>query len=90
MKFHHLGEILVYWFLIVFQIPILIVILMMTGILTRRTLLKASRFAIVAIFILSAIVTPPDIVSQIGIAFPMVGMFFLSILVAKIFRFGDD
>ena len=63
---------------------------MMTGILTRRTLLKASRFAIVAIFILSAIVTPPDIVSQIGIAFPMVGMFFLSILVAKIFRFGDD
>ena len=77
-------------FLIVFQIPILLVILMMTGILTRRMLLKASRFAIVAIFILSAIVTPPDIVSQIGIAFPMVGMFFLSILVAKIFRFGDD
>ena len=77
-------------FLIVFQIPILLVVLMMTGTLTRRTLLKASRFAIVAIFILSAIVTPPDIVSQIGIAFPMVGMFFLSILVAKIFRFGDD
>jgi sec-independent protein translocase protein TatC len=77
-------------FLLVFQIPIVLVLLMMTGALKRRALLRSSRYAVVAIFALSAAVTPPDVVSQVSLAVPMVGMFFLSILVARIFGFGGD
>ncbi|MDE0027045.1 MAG: twin-arginine translocase subunit TatC [Spirochaetaceae bacterium] len=77
-------------FLLVFQIPILLVVLMMTGAVTRRALLRASRYAVVLIFALSAVVTPPDVVSQVSLAVPMVGMFFLSILVAKLFGFGAE
>ena len=77
-------------FLVVFQVPILLVVLMMTGAVTRRALLRASRYAVVLIFALSAVVTPPDVVSQVSLAVPMVGMFFLSILVAKLFGFGAE
>jgi len=77
-------------FLLVFQVPILLVVLMMTGAVTRRALLRASRYAVVLIFALSAVVTPPDVVSQVSLAVPMVGMFFLSILVAKLFGFGAE
>lgn len=77
-------------FLLVFQIPILLVVLMMTGAVTRRALLRASRYAVVLIFALSAVVTPPDVVSQVSLAVPMVGMFFLSILVAKLLGFGAE
>ena len=77
-------------FLLVFQIPILLVVLMMTGVVTRRALLRASRYAVVLIFALAAVVTPPDVVSQVSLAVPMVGMFFLSILVAKLLGFGEE
>lgn len=77
-------------FLIVFQTPILLIILMMTGIVTRKQLLRISRYAVVFIFALSAVVTPPDVVSQISLAIPMIGMFFLSILVAKILKLGVE
>ena len=77
-------------FLLVFQVPILLVLLMMTGTLKRRALLASSRYAIVVIFALSALVTPPDVVSQLALGVPMVAMFFLSILVARIFGFGGE
>ena len=77
-------------FLVVFQVPIVLVVLMMTGAVTRGALLRASRYAVVVIFALSAVVTPPDVVSQVSLAVPMVGMFFLSILVAKLFGFGAE
>ena len=77
-------------FLIVFQTPILLVVLMMTGIVTRRRLLSISRYVVVFIFALSAVVTPPDVISQISLAVPMVGMFFLSILVGRMLKFGVE
>lgn len=73
---------------ILFQLPIILEILMIMNVLSRKALLKASRFVVVGIFVLSAIVTPPDFVSQISLAFPLVGLFFLTILIARIFNFG--
>jgi sec-independent protein translocase protein TatC len=73
---------------ILFQLPIILEILMIMNVLSRKTLLKASRFIVVGIFVLSAILTPPDFVSQISIALPLVGLFFLTILIARIFNFG--
>jgi sec-independent protein translocase protein TatC len=74
--------------IILFQLPIILEILMIMNVLSRKALLKASRFIVIGIFVLSAIVTPPDFVSQISLALPLVGLFFLTILVARIFNFG--
>jgi sec-independent protein translocase protein TatC len=75
---------------ILFQLPIILEILMIMNVLSRKALLKASRFIVVGIFVLSAIVTPPDFVSQISIALPLVGLFFLTILIARVFNFGKS
>jgi sec-independent protein translocase protein TatC len=73
---------------ILFQLPIILEILMIMNVLSRKGLLTASRFIVVGIFVLSAIVTPPDFVSQVSVALPLIGLFFLTILVARIFNFG--
>lgn len=77
--------------LIVFQFPVLLLILFALGILSRRSVLRSSRFVIVGIFVLAAVVTPsPDMVSQLMLALPLVALFFLSLFVAKILHLGDD
>lgn len=72
-----------------FQFPILLEALMVLNIIERKALFKASRFVIVLVFILAALITPPDFISQCIIAAPLIGLYFLAILVAKIFRFGE-
>lgn len=66
--------------MILFQIPIILELLLAMNMVNRRAVLKASRFVIVGIFALAAILTPPDFVSQIGVALP---------LIAKLFKFGE-
>ncbi len=73
---------------IVFQLPLVLEILLILNVLSRKGLLKASRYVIVGIFVLAAVVTPPDFVSQLALALPLVGLYFLTILVARIFDFG--
>lgn len=74
--------------IIMFQLPIILEILMIMNVLSRKALLKSNRFVIIGIFVLSAIVTPPDFVSQLSMALPLVALFFITILVARIFNFG--
>lgn len=76
--------------LIIFQVPILLEILLILNVLTRKQLLKSSRFIIIGIVVLSALLTPPDFVSQVALAAPLIVLFFLTILIARIFRFGED
>lgn len=75
--------------LVVFQTPILLEILLIMNVVSRKGVLKASRYIIVGIFILSAIVTPPDFISQLSLSAPLIGLFFLTVLIARIFRFGE-
>lgn len=75
--------------LVVFQIPIVLEILLIMNLLTRKTLLKYGRYVIILFFVLSAILTPPDFVTQLGLALPLTLLYFLAILVAKIFKFGE-
>lgn len=77
-------------FIVLFQTPILLVILMMLNLVKRRFLLAKSRFFIVGIFLLSALLTPPDFISQIGLALPLVLLYFIAIGIAKIFNFGGN
>ena len=79
-----------FYSLIVFQFPIILECLLYLNLVKRKSLIKASRYVIVGIFVVSAFVTPPDIISQVGISIPLICLYFLTILVAKIFGFGED
>jgi sec-independent protein translocase protein TatC len=68
---------------IAFQLPLILVLLNRLGILSRGAIIKARRYAIVGIFALSAILTPPDIVSQFLLALPMLALFEIGILFMK-------
>ena len=80
---------LVFAFVVLFQLPVVLEILMAMNLLKRRTLLKYQRHIIVLLFVLSALVTPPEIISQIALAVPLIILFYVSILIAKILKFGE-
>lgn len=67
---------------LVFQLPILVLFLSLLGIVNPRILLKTWRIAIIIIFSLSAMLTPPDIVSQVMMAGPVLVLYIVSVLVA--------
>ncbi len=70
----------------VFETPILIFFLARLGIVTPAFLLQKFKWAIVAAFIIAAIVTPtPDMVTQTALALPMIGLYALGIGIAWIF-----
>lgn len=68
-----------------FQMPIILVLLAKIGFISASSLRKKRRFAIVLIFIISAILTPPDVLSQIGLAIPMLILYELSIIICSKF-----
>jgi sec-independent protein translocase protein TatC len=76
--------------LIIFQMPIILEILLVMNIVKRKALLRMSKYIIVSIFVLSALLTPPDFVSQISLAAPLIILYFFVILIAKIFKFGEE
>lgn len=63
-----------------FQLPLIMVLLNRLGVLSRDAVIKSRRYAIVVIVIVAAILTPPDIVSQVILAVPMWLLFEVSIL----------
>jgi sec-independent protein translocase protein TatC len=67
---------------IVFQLPLVIVLLAATGLVTPRQLWKTWRYGIVVIFIFAAWLTPPDAVSQVLLAGPVVVLYLLSMVIA--------
>ena len=69
---------------IVFEMPVVTVVLTALGILRAEWLAKARKFMIVGIFFLAAVITPPDVISQILIAVPMLLLYELSIVLCRI------
>lgn len=69
---------------IVFEIPLVAFFLTKMGIVTPQYLRKNRRYVIFIIFVLAAILTPPDIISQLLLAFPMLVLYEISILVSAI------
>ena len=70
----------------IFEMPLLSVILSRLGILTPKVMRKIRGGAIIAIFVVAAIITPPDIVSQVMVAVPMVLLYELSIGLSILFQ----
>jgi sec-independent protein translocase protein TatC len=75
---------LIFAFGIAFQMPVALSLMAKVGIVSSKGLRGARRYAIVGIFVFAAIVTPPDPMSQIGLAIPLIGLYELSIFAAKL------
>ena len=71
---------MVFVFGIVFELPLVLVFLAKIGIATPEFLRQKRRYAIVAILIISAILTPPDVASQMLMAVPLIILYELGIL----------
>ena len=69
---------------IVFEMPVLSLFLAKVGVLTAARMRRIRRYAIIGIFVLGAIFTPPDPVSQILMALPLLLLYEISIWVCKI------
>ena len=72
----------------VFELPVVSVALTWLGVIRAAWLKKAQKPAIVLIFIVAAIITPPDIVSQIMVALPMIALFQLGIFLSALCEKG--
>ena len=69
----------------IFLMPLVAYYLSRAGIINHRLLSSKRRYAILGIFILSAIITPPEMTSQLLIVGPLIGLYEISIIIARIF-----
>ncbi len=67
----------------IFELPIIIYFLTKMGLVTPEFLKKYRKYALVLVLILAAIITPPDIISQVIVAIPMVILYEVSIKISK-------
>ncbi|MBV9586804.1 MAG: twin-arginine translocase subunit TatC [Alphaproteobacteria bacterium] len=71
---------LLFAFGVAFQLPVLLTLMARAGLITSAGLISKWRYAIVGMFAVAAVLTPPDIVSQTSLAVPLIVLYGLSIL----------
>ena len=74
---------------LIFEFPVIIFILNRIGLVQKRMLTKYRRHSYVLFFIIAAIITPPDVVSQMIVAIPMIFFYELSVIFVKLFGRKD-
>src|SRR6266849_745452 len=70
---------LLFGFGVAFQLPVLLTLMARAGLITSAGLLSKWRYAVVGIVAVAAVLPPPDIISQISLAVPLIMLYFLSI-----------
>jgi sec-independent protein translocase protein TatC len=68
---------------VIFELPIVVYFLSKIGLLTAETMKRYRRIAIIVILIISAIITPPDVMSQIILTFPILILYEIGIFIAR-------
>jgi sec-independent protein translocase protein TatC len=72
---------------LIFEMPTLVFFLARMGVVSARMLLKYFKYAFLAIFIVAAVISPgTDMVSQLTMAIPMLGLYVISIGIALVFQ----
>ena len=74
---------LIFAFGVAFELPVLLTLLIRVGILSTEALVAKRRYAIVLVFVAAAILTPPDVISQVSLAIPMLALYEVSILIGR-------
>ena len=70
---------------IAFEVPIAVIVLARMGIVTIDQLREVRGYFVVGAFIVAAVVTPPDVISQLALAIPMVILYEIGIIAAQVF-----
>ncbi|CCD29494.1 Sec-independent protein translocase protein TatC [Candidatus Glomeribacter gigasporarum BEG34] len=83
---HYLSFVLTLFvaFGMAFEVPVAVVLLVHTGALTVEKLKKSRPYAVVGAFIVAAIVTPPDVISQLMLAVPLVALYEAGLWAARV------
>ena len=81
---------LIFAFGLCFELPVLLLLLVQAGITSAKGLRKKRRYAIVIAFVVAAVLTPPDPLSQLGLAIPIILLYELSILCALLLSKKKD
>ena len=68
---------------VAFQLPVVLYLTTRVGLTTPDMLRSKRKYVILAIFVLAAILTPPDVVSQVALGLPMCGLYEIGILVSR-------
>lgn len=74
---------LIFAFGLCFQLPVLLTLMGRAGLIKAENLIQFRKYAILITFILAAFLTPPDVISQVLLAVPILGLYELSILLLK-------
>jgi sec-independent protein translocase protein TatC len=69
---------------LVFEMPVITVLLSQLGLVKAEWLVKSRKVVIVLLFLIGAIITPPEVVSQVLVALPMLVLFEISVLLSKL------
>ncbi len=75
---------LIFAFGIAFQLPVLLTLLSKVGIISSRALKKQRRYAYVGMFVVAAILAPPDVITQCGLALPLIALYEVSIFCSQL------
>ena len=68
---------------LIFELPIIVYFLTKVGLVTPEVMIKYRKFALIIVLTLSAIITPPDVASQIIVAIPIVILYQISIYISR-------
>jgi len=73
-----------------FQLPVLLSLLARVGFITSDYLKRGRKYAVVLVFLIAAFLTPPDLISQIGLAIPTLLLYEISIFIVSMIEKRKD
>ncbi len=74
---------LIFAFGISFQLPVGLTLMAKVGIITSKGMKRVRRYAWVGMFVVAAVLAPPDVITQVGLALPLIALYEISILLAR-------